>query len=465
MIKHRNIVIIATATILSAMLRFWSSFDDLWIDEIWSLRFANTLANFWDVFNIHRDNNHILNTIYLFFFGNGTWWPQYRFFSIITGTAAVVVVNWLGFRKGFLEGILTAVLTVFSIPLILYSSEARGYAPAILFSVLAFAAFQNYGRKESFHWVMLFWLSSVLGILSHLTFFYVFGAFFISSVFYAGYGLKNIASQWKKLLIWYSVPAIFMTVFLLSWIDIELWGGLYVPPGLPRFSLFMSSMLGLPRGLLSTILGIYTFVATIFWIYGVERRRGSIWLFYGSMAVLMPVIGFLGPFPFFDSRYLALSLPFFYLLLASLLAAGIRRFNIISIVCFALLAIFIFGNINMLKDHLKFGRGNYMDAVSYIIRESRGPTVSIISDHDFRNRVIIHFYAQFVESDKKIEYMSRNEQIKDKDKPEWLIQHNFDRSFSPPQNVSWFDKKYRLERVFNHAGILSGWSWYIYHKQ
>jgi len=451
------------ATVLSATLRFWSSFDDLWIDEIWSLRFAEMLDNFWQVFSIHHDNNHILNTVYLFFFGEGTWWPRYRFFSVITGTFAVTVISWLGFKKGLWEGILAAIIAAFSIPLVLYSSEARGYAPAILFSVLAFSAFQNYGRKDNFKWALLFGVSSVLGILSHFTFFYVFVALFLSSLFYAGYDLESIRGQWKKLFIWYSVPAVFVAVFLFSWLDIELGGGRYIASGLSRFSLFTSSALGLPQGPLSAIAGIYVFGAAFFWIYRVERRLGSVWIFYGITVILMPVIGFLGPFPFFDPRYLALSLPFLYLALSSLLAAGIRRSGPARIVSFVLLVVFIFGNVSMLKEHLRFGRGSYMDAVFYIFSENRGKTVSIVTDNDFRNQVMINFYSRFTGSDKKVEYMPRTEPVKDKDKPEWLIQHNFNGSFSPPQEVSWLGKEYKLERVFKHAGVLTGWSWFIYH--
>ena len=53
--------------VLSAGLRLLAARGDLWLDELWSLSFARQMTSPLDVWTaIHHDNNHPLNTLYLF---------------------------------------------------------------------------------------------------------------------------------------------------------------------------------------------------------------------------------------------------------------------------------------------------------------------------------------------------------------------------------------------------------------
>ena len=51
----------------AAVLRVLAANNDLWLDEVWSVAHLQGLTNWWQVFtDIHSDNNHYLNSIWLF---------------------------------------------------------------------------------------------------------------------------------------------------------------------------------------------------------------------------------------------------------------------------------------------------------------------------------------------------------------------------------------------------------------
>src|SRR5690349_4949517 len=99
-----------------------------------------------EVFRLTHDSNQILNTIYLYYFGRGDSWLSYHILSVAAGTASVALLGWIGFQTGVFAGVSTLVFSAMSIPLIVSSSEARGYALAIFFAIASFVFFKNYGK-------------------------------------------------------------------------------------------------------------------------------------------------------------------------------------------------------------------------------------------------------------------------------------------------------------------------------
>ena len=62
----------AAVALAAAAMRVRGLFSDLWLDEIWSLDGAFAARHWWDVFlRFNLDNNHHLNTLYLFMIGDG----------------------------------------------------------------------------------------------------------------------------------------------------------------------------------------------------------------------------------------------------------------------------------------------------------------------------------------------------------------------------------------------------------
>src|SRR5258708_6566500 len=119
----RFIVLCALITIAGAILRIWASVGDLWLDEIWSLDLAARATSPLGIFTeIHHNNNHRLNTIFLYSLGQQPNWVIYRIPAVVAGVFSVLVAGHIGLRRGRIEAIVAMILTAFSYLLIHYSS-------------------------------------------------------------------------------------------------------------------------------------------------------------------------------------------------------------------------------------------------------------------------------------------------------------------------------------------------------
>ena len=129
------------ACVVAALIRIVAARGELWLDEVWSIRLvqesAHSLRDI--VFNIKHDNNHFINSFVIYILGPGRAEWLYRAPAVLAGTLAVLVAAWTYRRKNIITISAAVVLTGFSYLLVQYSSEARGYAYEILFSILAFA--------------------------------------------------------------------------------------------------------------------------------------------------------------------------------------------------------------------------------------------------------------------------------------------------------------------------------------
>lgn len=459
-------------SLFAGALRYYSALDNLWMDEIWSWNFAQTMHSPLDVFRVtHIDfqsentiNNHILNTLYLYYFGGGQWWPRYRLFSIIAGVASVALLGLLGFQRNFFAGIASMIFGSLSMPLITYSSEARGYSPAIFFSLATLLAFQKYGKAKTKLLPVFFWLSVILGFLAHYLFFVVFAAFFISSL-YQTFKDAWAAGRWKMLAVWYAVPSVFAVFFYYFFIKIlSNYGGDVASPGIERFSLFMVPLLNLPYGnIFSASLAFIIFVSIAAWLYSVERRRSKEWLFYFIICVIFPFIIFFAPLPYFSPRYLSLSIPFICLLSGFMLSEFFNLGKEKSITAIFIVLMFVILSAFTIKNELKFGRGDYLNALSYIYKETNDQNITLASDHDFRNPILIVFYEKFLVPEKNFYYYYASEKNAD---PEWVITHSLEPDYRATPKIERTDGKiYDLQRSFPHSNMFSGWSWFVYRKQ
>ncbi len=167
--------LLLTVTILTFLaggaMRVWSAHGDLWLDEVWSLSLAGETASPWDVFTRHHlDNNHYLITLWMYACGGQSPWIVYRLPSLIAGMGTILLAGWIAGRWGTLEAQAAMVLASASFVLIVYASEARGYALAGFFALAAFLALDHFLKSRRAWAAAAFSLAVALGFLSHLTF-------------------------------------------------------------------------------------------------------------------------------------------------------------------------------------------------------------------------------------------------------------------------------------------------------
>lgn len=127
--------------ILGLALRVLSARGDLWIDEIWTLNLLTTIRSPGEVFwNISHDNNHFLNSLWMYIVGLDGSPLLFRLPSVIIGTLSIAVAGRIGARSGAAAGIIAAFIFAVGFPFVNYGSEARGYAGLILALLVAIDA-------------------------------------------------------------------------------------------------------------------------------------------------------------------------------------------------------------------------------------------------------------------------------------------------------------------------------------
>ncbi|WP_296715137.1 hypothetical protein [Rhodoblastus sp.] len=167
---------------LGLVLRMLGARGDLWVDEIWTLALVAPLKNGFEVFwNISHDNNHFLNSLWMFQWGQDASSLLYRLPSILCGVASVAVAARIGSRDSPAAGLIAAFLVAVAFPFVNYGSEARGYGALVLAMLVALDACEratpllgnDEGQTESGSseirrqsWIMA--LAVGVGALAHL---------------------------------------------------------------------------------------------------------------------------------------------------------------------------------------------------------------------------------------------------------------------------------------------------------
>jgi uncharacterized membrane protein len=145
--RRRRLIILGACAVvvIAGVLQVLAARGDLWFDEIWSLRLAEKVDSAVEIVTILiRDNNHILNTLWMYTVGDPSWLMIYRLPAVSAGVGAVVLSGLIARRWGTTAAVLGLVLTGLSYPLVHYSSEARGYAPAVFFGFAALLSLDRF---------------------------------------------------------------------------------------------------------------------------------------------------------------------------------------------------------------------------------------------------------------------------------------------------------------------------------
>ncbi len=160
-----------------------------------------------------------------------------------------------------------------------------------------------------------------------------------------------------------------------------------------------------------------------------------------------------------SARWL-ISAAFVSLLAAQAFGRACARLAAIRSAAILLLALVTAGNLAQVRRLMELGRGQYLAALDDIQSRTAGPVIDLASDHDFRNGMMLSFYANYLQ--KRINYHPAGQWPANG--PEWLITHELDRQ-QPPLETRVLPNGVRYTRTgsYPYAG-LSGWRWDVYRR-
>ena len=454
--------------IVAAVVRIIATHNDLWLDELISLRIANAVKSPWQIFTaVHQDNNHYLNTLYLYFVKAQNYSPVYRYLSVFWGVALVPAGYWLLSRRSRVEASILAALLACSYPLIHFSSEARGYAGALLGSVMACAALSrrlaDESGKKAFTMGALYGCALVLAILSHLT------ACLIWFPLAAG-SLIVVASRparVKWICLWAalnSLPAIALAA--LYFLDLrfltELGGSpMSVFHGLSRL---MALGLGWPaKDAITVWIVALPLIALIVWRLADEKKSGEPLSVLLPLIYLVPLVCVLVMQPsFFSARYFLVFLPFVYTGMAMLLAK-LSRSPSRRIALAAVLGLFLAGQAHLYVRFLQVGRGQFTAALQYMMAHTSEPRIVVASNQDFRSSVELAYFAPRVLHNHQLLYLTRDNHASFQ--PDWYILHQEGDQAPGPSTLNVPGQPTWYRAAYFGASELSGQAWTIYSHQ
>jgi len=454
----------ATVLLVAVVLRVAGAFNDLWLDEIWSLDLVRTsVTSPLDVFTaVRHDNNHWLNSLVLYALGPGRPLSVYRLPAVGFGIATVVAGWAVGRRGGRAEGFVTLLLLGLSYLLVHYSSEARGYAPAVFFAVAGYGLMRRQLTAPSRAGGVLFPVCAALGVVSHLTFVPVYAGLLLWSVVGRPRGgwWADPAGRMIRL---HALPlATLAGVYFADLRYQDVGGGPVCPlPAVLRQTAGWA--LGAPpAGGLDAVAGAVAVAAAGAGVWLARNRPDREWVFFAAVLTLPLLPPLLRLRPDFYPRYFLTSVPFVLILLARVLARAWRRGAAARAAVAVVLAAFCAGNLALAAEFFRAGRGQYRAAVAYIAARSGGGEVVVTGDHDFRNRTVFAFYAARDFPGMRWRYVPYGEWAASA--PRWAVLHAFEGVSPVPEFTAPNGRRYAFRAMFPYAGA-SGWNWYIYEME
>lgn len=441
---------------------YFCACGDLWFDEIWSFEWSQASTSPWDLLTrIHHDNNHVLNSLWLKLMGGHTSPLIYRSLSLGCGVASLLLIRRLSHSINRDTGWISLLLTACSFPLILYFSEARGYAPAIACGLACTTVLMGTPATPSWGRAAIFWFVCAAGILAHATFLTILLTLGLWKL------VSTLCCRPKKtadlagLPRWFLAPALFSIAFYLIFIiKMEIGGGPKYPT-LEVLGQYSGYALGLPVNPSWSLASIAFFLLTV--------AISIVWAMPGKIAgikgifIILPISAWLTYLVARPSvmyfRYFIVILPFFYICISCLLAKMIghahakwRYAACIALICY------IAGQTPHLTKLATLGRGGYQKALAYIA-ENPDQKQTVTSDHDFRNRKLIDYYVRQSKAGNEIHYVPRN--LARRGEIGWLILHTQDEIAGVAPKIYTPVGPFELAKTYPYAGV-SGWNWIVY---
>lgn len=461
-IDARFAAVLLIVASLGLALRLTGARGDLWLDEIWSLSLLRDVTSLDQIFwRINHDNNHFLNSVYLYFVGPDAGSVAQRGLSIALGTMTPLAAAFATARSGPRTQIATALLFAVSYPMVQYGSEARGYVGLVLFTLLAVALLE---RRMEGRGGLAFALVVLAGLLSHMTMVGTIAILVAWAAWQTWDQTKSLAGIDRRIgsvfaPAFYSVMPLMIVVIA----GASLFG--FAVGGYAEFT--MASFAEGYGGMIRALLGFPDWIGNWPAIAGAVLAVTVTARMVDDPRSSLYIIGIVGlPLAMMAAHLPNLVFPRYFLVSGTLLllwagemigrgleARGARRAG----ACLALAAV-LAGNGLSLRTFMEHGRGAYAGPVAMMVAE--GDT-TYGTNHVLRTAMVVdHFARGLPHSATAVATPSEMCMAR----PQWFILDSDNpapETLSPDRNC---DLRYRQVAAYDYWG-LSGIRWVLYRRQ
>jgi hypothetical protein len=456
--------VIAGLLLLGSALIVAAGRGTLWFDELLSLQWARSAQHPWHILELYRhDNNHPLNTLWLLLAGEDRHPWAYRALSMVSGVIALVLV-WLSARRLSQQfAWVPLLLAVTSFPLVLYASEARGYAPALACLLGAWLFVSARADRGAVWRVPVFWLLCLGAMFSHGT----------SLVILAALGVYFLADRrvrggsWGRILggaaLWFGLPLVAAALYWFFFLR------LMIIAGGPEYALpqvlahFFGYSFGIPGAGSApwpiAVAGLAAMIAAL--VFGRFPDFATRIFFAGAVAIF-PALSLLATdTTYLYFRYFLVSLPFVYLLAAPVADALSARAPAWRVAGAVLLSAIVVGQIPRLASLIGQGRGDYDAALTRIASEPAVGT-KIVSNTEMQVGFIL---AHLKRSQPELAGLTLVPQARAaEDNADWIVfTGQQDPPTAPREAIELHGDVYRVVSV-HHSAPVSGSRWTVYRR-
>ena len=462
--------VIAVVLVVAALVRLAASWNDLWLDEIWTLKQLGGLHSpLGIVTELRHDNNHVLNSVFLYCLRPIGWDWLYRLPALLAGFATIALGAYFATLDDTpapppadaspqVRALVTALVFGASHPLIQYGSEARGYALALAFGLGAVAVAVRDGVRPVSRAAPACWALLVLAFLSHALALHLLTALVAWGAVRA-FRRDGVATAIATLAWWFTVPVVAFGAFYWWFLRGITVGGGNREGIWPPLLRAIAVVTGLPRDVPGVLQLVIVLAVTAAGIWLLARRRSDLWVFFLVGIVVSPaLLAIVQPTNLYAERYFLVSMLLWLLLLARLLAWLVTRGGAATVAAVVVLALFGVANGARVARLLHEGRGSYQEALRYMVAHTTGDTTAIASDHDFRNRLVVEYFGPRMS--KPVRYVSRAEITP----TQWYLAQRSPGADPPLQRIAVPRGTYRLVRSYP-AAMLSGLTWFVYERE
>ncbi len=460
--------------LLSAALRVAASSGDLWLDEIMSLNAARGCQNILQIFSLNHDNNHLLNSVWLFLLSGVDNPMLLRGFSLLSGFGTLfLLLTWPETRTRGAEGgspltdtfdierVLRMLMIGASYPLVLYDSEARGYATMMFGGLLAWRVL--WVGAFGFRAALIFWIGSGLCVLGHSSGVQWHCALLVWSL--VTVWLSPARGVIGRSLALFHLPVIIgVGILWLGFISqlpagsgsLRSWYEVLVSALSIGFGGPLVSELAPEVSLLALLIAIVVLVLIIRALVSQwnQDRRFAITCLTGIALVPIAAVVLFDPRVIYE-RYFLSSLVFIYFLLARFAADLWHKNSVARAVVAVALVMFVIGQALNLASLMAHHRGSYKSLLVEVLAVDSADPLVVTRDHSFRIDLVSRYYQQQIEGGERLVF--QHDPL-----ARWHIVHSQDSEWLPPPFIPGPEGA-SLEKVScRFSAPLSGWSWCAY---